>query len=31
MNELLMYLIIGAFSLFIIQFIILSKKLVDSE
>ena len=31
MNEILMYLIVGAFSFFIIQFAILSKKLIDSE
>jgi len=31
MNEFMMYLIVGAFLFFIIQFAILSKKLIDSE
>jgi hypothetical protein len=31
MNEILMYMIVGGFVYFIIQFSILSKKLLDSE
>jgi len=31
MNEILLYLIMGAFLFFIIQFAFLSKKLIDSE
>ncbi len=31
MNEMLMYFVSGAFMFFIIQFAILSKKLIDSE
>ena len=31
MNEVLMYLIVGAFGFFIIQLAFLSKKLIDSE
>ncbi len=31
MNEILLYFIIGAFLFFVIQFAILSKKLIDNE
>ena len=31
MNEMLMYFVSGAFMFFVIQFAILTKKLVDSE
>ena len=31
MSEILMYLIVGAFLFFIIQFALLTKKLIDSE
>ncbi len=31
MNEIMMYLIVGAFLVFVIQFALLSKKLIDSE
>ena len=31
MNEILMYLIVGAFTFFIIQLAVLTKKLIDSE
>jgi len=31
MNEILMYFVVGAFLFFVIQFAVLSKKLIDSE
>jgi uncharacterized protein YqhQ len=31
MNEILMYMIVGAFLFFVVQFTLLTKRLIDSE